>query len=408
MQEQKEIYVIGAGISGLIAAYELEKAGFHPVVLEQAGSFGGRVQTIQEKGFALDVGFQVLLSAYPMARKYLDMEKLDLTYLESGALIYADGKSYLIGDPLRNWKVLIPTLLADIGSVGDKLKILKLNLSLKRKSLEAIFKSSEKTTLEYLQDFGFSQKIIHRFFKPFFSGIFLEPDLRTSSRMFEFVYKMFGEGYATIPKGGIGAISHQLRSKLVHTKFVFNCPVEEVNSDCIVLGSGEKKTYDGVVVASSNSSLVSKQKGEGVAWKSCMCLYFEVDRTNIPDNTIALVTKTGQYINNLYAYTDGQTGKKILSVTTLKHKGKTDEEVIGAVIGEVKNYTGATGVEYIQHYRIDQALPDIKDLKRTSDEGASEVLDGVFVAGDYLFNGSLNAAMESGRLAAEDLIRKSN
>ena len=176
MQEQKEIYVIGAGISGLIAAYELEKAGFHPVVLEQAGSFGGRVQTIQEKGFALDVGFQVLLSAYPMARKYLDMEKLDLTYLESGALIYADGKSYLIGDPLRNWKVLIPTLLADIGSVGDKLKILKLNLSLKRKSLEAIFKSSEKTTLEYLQDFGFSQKIIHRFFKPFFSGIFLEPD----------------------------------------------------------------------------------------------------------------------------------------------------------------------------------------------------------------------------------------
>ena len=36
----------------------------------------------------------------------------------------------------------------------------------------------------------------------------------------------------------------------------------------------------------------------------------------------------------------------------------------------------------------------------------AQVLDNVFMAGDYLFNGSLNAAMESGRLAAEGLIEK--
>ena len=131
MEHKNKIYIIGAGVSGLIAAYELEQAGYHPIVIEQTDEVGGRVKTIHEKGYALDLGFQVLLSAYPLAKKYLDMDKLQLCKLESGALIYANNKQYLIGDPLRNWKILIPTLMSDIGSIADKLKILKLNLQLK-------------------------------------------------------------------------------------------------------------------------------------------------------------------------------------------------------------------------------------------------------------------------------------
>jgi len=34
----------------------------------------------------------------------------------------------------------------------------------------------------------------------------------------------------------------------------------------------------------------------------------------------------------------------------------------------------------------------------------SQVSDNIFLAGDFLFNGSLNAAMESGRLAALGLV----
>src|SRR5210317_1291893 len=127
MREKEDIYIIGAGVSGLIAAYELEQAGYRPVIIEQSDEVGGRVKTLKEKGYALDLGFQVLLSAYPLANKYLDMDKLQLNRLESGAMIYANNKSYLIGDPLRNWKVLFPTLMAAIGTFGDKLKILKLN-----------------------------------------------------------------------------------------------------------------------------------------------------------------------------------------------------------------------------------------------------------------------------------------
>lgn len=406
MQSKEEIYVIGAGISGLIAAYELEQEGYRPIIIEQTDDVGGRVKTIDEKGYALDLGFQVLLSAYPLANKYLDMEKLELCKLASGSMIYANNKSYLIGDPLRNWKMLIPTLLADIGSIKDKLKILKLNQRVKHKSIEAIFKSPERTTQKYLDEFGFSPKIIERFFKPFFSGIFLEPNLSTSSRMFEFVYKMFGEGYATIPKLGIGEISKQLKSKLDRTTFMFNCEVESVTNEHISIRSGEQIMHSGVIIASSTSTLLPNTNDKATAWKSCMCLYFEVDETNIPAKTIALISDPGNYANNLYAYQDITTGKTILSVTTLKHGQTSDDEIIETIIAEVKTYTGASQVNYIQHYTIKQALPDIQDLKMTTQAVDSQVSENIFVAGDYLFNGSLNAAMESGRLAAQGLMQK--
>lgn len=403
MEAQPPVYIIGAGVSGLIAAFELEQAGHRVVVLERSGVVGGRVKTVQAGGFDLDVGFQVLLSAYPLAQKYLDMEALNLRKLASGALVYAGGTAHLIGDPLRDWKVLLPTLLAGVGSIGDKLRILKLNKRMKAKSIEAIFQSSETTTQQYLEDFGFSPRIIDRFFKPFFSGIFLEPDLRTSSRMFEFVYKMFGEGYATIPEGGIGAISDQLKAKLSHTDFRFNSEVTGVTSDQIQLASGEALPHEGVIIAAPPAPLIEGHNDKRTEWKPCMCVYFEVDRTNIPAETIALLAEPGQLSNNLYAYTDATTGKTVLSVTTLKFAGKSEQEVIRTIESEIKRFAGVGRATFIHHFSIPQALPDRTGLRMTAAPEDLVVQENVVLAGDHLLNGSLNAAMESGYLAAKAL-----
>lgn len=405
MQEQTPMYIVGAGVSGLIAAFELEQAGHRVVVIERSGEVGGRVKTVQAAGASLDLGFQVLLSAYPLANKYLDMDGLNLRRLASGALVYAGGSTHLIGDPLRDWKVLLPTLFAGVGSIGDKLKILKLNKRMKAKSIEAIFSSPETTTQQYLEDFGFSSRIIDRFFKPFFSGIFLEPDLRTSSRMFEFVYKMFGEGYATIPEAGIGAISDQLKAKLSRTEFRFNTEVAKVTSDRIQLASGETLPHAGVIIAAPPAPLLEGFKGNPTAWKSCMCVYFEVDRTNIPTETIALLAEPGHLSNNLYAYTDAASGKTVLSVTTLKYAGKPDQEVLGTIEQEIKRFAGVKQATYLHHFPIPQALPDRTDLRMTTAPEDLLVQDNVVLAGDHLLNGSLNAAMESGYLAAQALLQ---
>ncbi len=405
MDSNKTIYIIGAGISGLIAAYELEQAGYSPVVLEKADAVGGRVRTVEKNGYHLDLGFQVLLSAYPLANKYLDFDALRLRRLESGSQIYVDGKRFLIGYALRNIRLLAPTLLADIGSLTDKVKVLALSRRLKKKSLGAIFDSPETSTLEYLRSQGFSEKIIDRFFRPFFSGIFLEPELRTSSRMFEFVYKMFGEGYATIPEQGIGAISKQLKKKLKTTQFQFGQEVKQVTNERITLGNGQELIHNGVIITANASALVSNMNDQAIQWKSCTCLYFEVERTNIPEGTIALVADKGKLSNNLYAYKDAS-GKQLLSVTTLKHAGKTNEELTQAIEAEVKEYCGIQQIKHIANFKISEALPDLTHLKMTTSPSESQLTDHIFLAGDVLFNGSLNAAMESGRLAALGLLEK--
>ena len=406
MQNQQSVYIIGAGVSGLIAAYELEQNGYKPVIIEQSNAVGGRVKTIEKNGYKLDLGFQVLLDAYPLAKQYLNMEALNLQKLASGALIYSNSKSSQIGDPTRDIKMLFPTLFSRVGSISDKIKILKLNNRLKKKSIEAIFSSPESSTLDHLIEFGFSDQIISQFFRPFFSGIFLEPTLRTSSRMFEFVYKMFGDGYATIPKSGIGAISEQLRHKLKRTEFMFNTKVKSVSNQLIVLDSGQEIEHQGTIITSNASTLLSNLKDQETKWKSCMCLYFKVDQTNIPEHTIGLVANKDYLSNNLYAYTDQDSGEKILSVTSLNYKDKTDEEMIEAITGEIRELTNANSTTFIHSFRIDEALPDIDNLRESTQPSESQVLDNVFLAGDSLFNGSLNAAMESGRLAALGLMEK--
>ncbi|MCH1402572.1 MAG: FAD-dependent oxidoreductase [Schleiferiaceae bacterium] len=405
MNSSKQVYIVGAGVSGLIAALELEQAGFEPVILEKSDAVGGRVRTVEVDEYHLDIGFQVLLSAYPLVNKYLDMNALGLQKLASGAQILVNGKRYRIGDPMRDLTALLPTVFANIGSVADKFRILRLNQQLKRKTIEEIFTSSESTTLEYLQGLGFSKKIIDRFFQPFFAGIFLETSLHTSSRMFEFVYKMFGEGYATIPANGIGAISEQLKSKLTHTEIRLQTTVNRVTNEDIVLDSGEVLPHTGVIITGDASALVHNMNDQQVRWKSCLNQYFEVDKTSIPARTIALIADRGKRANNLYAFTDAR-GREVISVTCLHYEGVSSDQIQKEVEKELRQYCGVSQLKHITTFDIPQALPDLQNLKTTASPSESQLTENIFLAGDVLFNGSLNAAMESGRLAAEGLKEK--
>ena len=112
-----KIHIVGAGISGLIAAKTLEENGYSPVIIEASDSVGGRVKTDIIDGYQLDHGFQVLLEAYPYAQKHLDYTRLDLQEFLPGALIFKQGNSQTIGDPFRALSLTIPTLTANVGSL---------------------------------------------------------------------------------------------------------------------------------------------------------------------------------------------------------------------------------------------------------------------------------------------------
>ena len=402
------IHIVGAGISGLIAAKVLEDHGFRPLIIESSDRVGGRVKTDVIDGYLLDRGFQVLLTAYPAAQKYLNFDKLDLQKFVPGAAIFQSGKRTLIGDPFRDISLLIPTLFSGIGNFSDKLKILKLNTGLKAKSLAEIFSEKEKTTLAYLEDYGFSADMINRFFKPFFSGIFLEPELVTSSRMFEFVYKMFGEGYAALPKSGIEAIPKQLADNLSQTTFRFNSPVVGVKDKEITLKNGEKISTDYTIIATEASDLIQNLNNQPTNWKSCDALYFETEKSVLSKPLIGLIPDAEALINNIFYPTslviNEASGKKLISVTVVKNHNLAHEELVGRIKRDLKQHCGIDSCSFLKHYAIPRSLPKLGNLQYEMLPSETRLTTTVFLAGDTQLNGSLNAAMISGERAALGVI----
>jgi protoporphyrinogen oxidase len=408
MNTNKKITIIGAGISGLVTAIELEKLGFNPIVIEASDRVGGRVKTDIIDGFQLDHGFQVLLEAYPQAKKYLNYETLELQKLMPGAVIYKNAKTSLIGDPLRDFSLFVPTLLAKVGSVKDKLAIFKLNLALKNKSLEAVFESEQVSTLQYLKAKGFSDRIIQNFFKPFFSGIFLETDLRTSSAMFEFTYKMFGEGLAVIPKEGIQAIPNQLKSQLTKTVFRFNTKVTTVEEGRIVLEDGSDITSDIIIIATDASQILGLERP--IAWKACDNLYFEVQQDSLKKPIIGLVADNDALINNIFYTTsiaNNNTSKaQVLSVTIVKNHNLDEADLINQVEKELKSNCDIITKRFIKRYTIKKALPDLEYVSHNGSDANFKFSETIYLVGDTQLNGSLNAAMTSGEAVAKLIAKR--
>lgn len=410
-QKSPSIHIIGGGISGLIAARVLEEHGLSATIIEATDRLGGRVKTDVVDGYSLDHGFQVLLTAYPAAKKYLDFDALELQEFLPGSAIFKNGKQKIIGDPLRNLSLLLPTLFSGIGTVNDKLKILALNRRLKKKSIQNIFAEKEQTTRVYLENIGFSEAIITNFFTPFFSGIFLENKLETSSRMFEFVYKMFGEGNAALPKDGIQAIPKQLFEKLKSTTCVFNTKVKSVENGSIKLESGETLKSNFTIIATQASGLVSNLKNQATQWKSCDTLYFEVAKREIKKPLIGLIAAHNALINNIFYHTSLQTSatatKELLSVTVVDKQNLTNRQLVTEVQKELKELCNIDSCTFIKQYNIPMALPNLQDIQYEMLPSETRLTETIFLAGDTQLNGSLNAAMIAGERAALEVINLS-
>lgn len=408
MKEEK-IYIVGAGLSGLIAALELEKSGFTPIILEASDRVGGRMKTDVVDGFRLDHGFQVLNTAYPEAKKYLDFQALHLKTFEPGAVILDGKDTYIITDPMRNPLKIVGMAFSKVGTFLDKVKMFTLTQELKRKSNEEIFAEPSIPTLQYLKQYGFSDLIIHNFFGPFFRGIFLEKHLNTSSRMFEFVFKMFALGNAVVPEKGMGEIPEMIKRQLSATQIYFNTPVNSVNGTTITLENGDVLKADRVIIAVQPDRVMKQLQGQFATPKRVINLYFSTQKSFLSRPMIGLLPH-GDLINNLVFMDDvskaySTNGRSILSVTVLESE-LGEKDLVQAVQAELESISGIKAEYFkpVKNYVITYALPHVDDMKYSVPHTECKIFDHVYLAGDYLLNGSINAAMTSGRIAAEAVI----
>lgn len=411
MNDSAKVLVIGAGISGLIAAAHLEKAGLKPIVIEASDRAGGRVKTVRVNGFLLDHGFQVLLTAYREAQQYLDMNALDLCEFEPGAILFRNGRRFRIGDPLRNPALFPQMLFSPVGTIKDKLLIAKLTATLKATSEEMLFAEGQPSTRKFLEKYGFSQRIIDQFFVPFFGGIFLERKLNTSAAMFRFVFKKFAEGNAAIPRSGMEEIPRQLATAVKATTFRFGNRVQEVGRDSVSLEDGTTAPFDRLLIATDPAEIVPNLRGQQVMHQTTTNLYFSSDISPIDRPIIALAASPEGIINNWVVLSEvspdyAPQGSALLSVTLRDSLDSLEPDLIDAVKAELRQMTGLSewALDFVGRYDIPNALPILDAPAYALQPTQHQLTEHIFLAGDYLLNGSLDAAMRSGRNGALALI----
>ncbi|WPP49573.1 protoporphyrinogen/coproporphyrinogen oxidase [Catalinimonas niigatensis] len=412
---ETDVLIIGAGLAGLTAANYLQRYGYRVKILEAEERVGGRIKTDEYQGFLMDRGFQVFLTAYPEAKALLDYDALDLKSFLPGALVFKHQKTFEVMDPLREPSAALTSLFSGIGSLSDKFKILSLALKLKKMSVEEIFMQPEKSTLAVIQEYGFSEKILRHFFQPFMAGIFLEDELTTSRREFDFVFKMFAEGDASVPARGMEMIPKQLAHKLGKENILCNQKVTDIRGQQVTTQGGEVFSARTILLATDPLGFVNKYLKDGNAareFHSTTNLYFSAETPPIKRPVLALNAAGDKLVNNVCVMNQvapayAPEGKHLISVSINGYQKASDEELILNVKDELSEWFGASteSWEHLRTYKVKYALPNQDSVTHEVAAEQIKLKEGLYAAGDYLLNGSINAAMRSGRIVA-DLIRE--
>lgn len=443
--QDESVVVAGAGLAGLVAARRLAAADIDVTVYERRDEVGGRVRTEHKDGFALDRGFQVLLTAYPMVRAELDLGALDLRRFKPGVTVARPGERSVLSDPLRDPGALLSSLRADAVTTTDKLRTLALRQHVTSLREDEFFEGRDASIREYLYDWGFSRKYVENFIAPFYGGITLDRSLSTSRRVFEYTFRALSEGSIAVPADGMQAIPEQLadNARRAGAELRLGEPVESIDD------SGDGDDGAGVTVATTDEAVdaaavvVATDPTQATALtgvdsiptdaRSCVTQHYRIPAVDAPDtggrllinagdgspNTVVNVTDVAPEYGPDHADVDtsdetadsfgGAADVALLNATFL------GEAVLDAPAEELETRTREelelwypdrdfAALERIETHRIPFAQFD-------QPPGVFERLPGTraaggrtYLAGDFTRWSSIQGAMRSGRDAAEAVV----
>ncbi len=408
---REPVIVVGAGLAGLACARALQAAGQACVVLEASDGVGGRVRTDAVDGFLLDRGFQVLLTAYPEARVLLDYETLALRPLAAGARVRWKGEWHTVADPRRHPGLIGATLAAPFVTWADGVRVLRWALAARGRRGDGVLRRPETTARVGLAEKGFSAGMVEAFLRPWLSGIFLEGELATSSRMLEFVWGMFARGRVAVPAAGMGAIATQLADGLGAGTVRLNTGVRDVARDGVRLVDGSWMVASEVVVATDASTAAAwSGGGEKPRWRGTTCVYFDAPASPGGGGFLHLGGDRGGVVNHAVVMSDvapsyAPEGRALVAANLVGSTVGDDGELEGMVRAELAKWWPSAAVAKWRHlrtYRISRALPvrwplEVREPRRAA--------GGWWVAGDHVATASIDGAMRSGREVAAALQR---
>ena len=385
--------VIGGGIAGLAAAYELTSQGHFVEVFEQADFLGGQASTFEVFGGRLERGYHHLFTSDTDITdliKELNLED-QLAWLESSVGFYVDR-----GDGGKIWDFATPKdlLMFKPLSLLSRLKVGFWSLILKNSKN---YRKFENITAKdwLLKRMGLSayeviwEPLLRGKFGEFYDRISMtwiwgKMRLRVGSRKKRGTSELLG-----YPMGSFGEIIDRLglniaqQGGVIHTSSTVSQIVESGDSatslDVTLHDSAsERRDYD-AIVATTPSYVFSRlappmpeiyqSKLDNIDYLSAVLMILVMDRPftdkywlNIADRTmpfVALIEHTNLIPRKLYG------GKHILYVSNYPSRSsglymKSPEELINLFVPHLKKinpgFDRSHIIEY-HHHRVDGAQP---------------------------------------------------
>ena len=380
----KPVVVIGAGLAGMNAAIELQKAGHEVVVLEAADRAGGRVQSDLIDGFTCDRGFQLINARYPELVALNILSEIDFRFADRAINVSVADQLHRLGDP-RKYPVSV--FDSNTGSLLEKAALLR---ALARNP------KPELSIAEHLIAAGLG-KTYERVLRPFLRGVYLTELTNISAPAGLEIIKTFITGKPGLPSRGAAALSKAM-AKRVHD-LRLGITVNSVKAGMVTTSNGEIQA--GQIIVATDSTTAAQLLDLGSVPKLAGCTTWYHSATSAPVEHGQLIVdgqNRGSVINTLviskFIPEYAPTGKNLISSTT--DIGVTESEV-RRHLATIYNCDNRDW-ELIAKYEIPAALPI--GANGVTQPIQTRVREGIYLAGDGQVSPSQNGALKSGRLAA--------
>lgn len=432
------VAIVGSGIAGLTAAYMLKKAGHDPIVLEKAGRVGGRMITDVIDGYTIDYGAQFLFDKFPLLMNLICELGLNQDFIEASQYIGIVRKGKIRRFCADNLLLALKTGMLSLPG-WFRFGFLGYKFSAKIKSLPlndiTAWTDYDDMDAETWSNSYFGEEITNYVIEPPNKGFYFQ-SLRDISRVVPIVTTsllLLKKGRYSALKGGICVLPERLASEL---DVRLNTSVKSMSID----GAGiELNLENGCVAAdrvilattASVANLLYKEPSPverdllSTAYSSTLVVALGVKGTYRIDPEVAdlygiLVPRT-ERINISAIANEGnkdrdRVAKGKLLVAFLSDKAGSemiewkDYDVLAAALREMDKYfVGISeNILFSKIYRWKEAMPmsppgrgrNVARYRKSVNDKTK-----VLLAGDYMGLPFTEGAAETGKWAAETLMR---
>jgi phytoene dehydrogenase-like protein len=228
--------------------------------------------------------------------------------------------------------------------------------------------------------------------------------------MFDFVMKMFSDGDVAVPALGMEEIPKQLVAMLPEGSIQCNTKVISIDGNKVITENGTVMEANQILLATTANNLTQKfLPKQKMTSHQVTNIYFEANEAPTKKAVVILnASTTKKWVNNLTVMSNvskayAPKGKVLISISYNGISTLDDATLAANMKHELKQWYGekVNSWKMLKAYRIEYALPNQKSVQNEIANSEIKISDTLFICGDNLLNGSINAAMKTGRLAAE-------